>query len=468
MPTAAPSITPTAASGGAVTVAVPAEPATLDPFAAAGGAPATRDITRLVMPALWRSNAAGERAPWLLAAEPERIDARTIRVALREDAVWSDGKPITIEDLEHTRAHAIAEGTHGYDRIERIQSETPKRARIRFRDIAPDPLDLFSDGLGVLPAHIPVEQLHRAWPVSGGPFTLRRWRSGLDIQLDGNQRAWGGDAPLLDRIRIVFVPDAVGALELLERGEVDVLGPYLAPDWQRRLREVPGVEVSAATGQTWSVLVMNTERAPLSDRRVRRALAHAIDRRRIARGLVGPQGAGLDEAPPGGAGGFGVYGNPAQARALLDRAGWSGSPRRKGGSTLDPTVAFVGEDLTWVVVRAIQFQARQVGFDLQAVPLDTRQLWEEWLGSDEQRAAVLVLRDPPGVLRSSIGVRDGDPASNVSVLPLFAVSVVLGAVDGVAGVCASASPDGPFWNAHTWSLGEAAPGVCPTLVPSAA
>lgn len=468
-PTAAPSPTSSVPPepSGTVTVAIPSEPATLDPFAPGGGAPATRDLTRLMMPALWREDGSGARAPWLLAAEPEIVEATTIRITLRDDAVWSDGKPIVIADLEHTRAHAVANAVDGYDAIVSIEQETPKRALIVFTRRAPTPLTLFSAGLGVLPAHVPVEQLARTWPVSGGPFLLSAWRPGLDITLEPNMSAPDGP-PTLERLRFVFVPDATGALELLRRGEVDVLGPYLAPDWSRRVGETEGVTVSRALGQTWAALVLDRRRGPFSDQRVRRALAHSIDRGRIARGLVGDEGALLDAAPPGGIGGYDIYGDLDQARTLLTRAGWTGSPRRRNGATLDPTVAFVGEDLTWIVVRAIQFQARQAGFDLQAVPLDTEQLWGDWLFGDEQRAALLVLRDPPGGVRARLGIGRTGAAARAEAIPLFAVAVILAASERVGGVCASASADGPYWNAHAWIAGAGSEAACPTLLPAAA
>src|SRR5438270_8612682 len=132
-----PTTTVSGSPSGTLTIAYPAEPATLDPFAPAGDTPATRDIARMLMPGLYKVTPSGARARWLLASEPVESNGPpfSVTLALRDDATWSDGKPITVEDLRFTwqlAAHRqIARA--GYDQIARIVTLSPKRARIEFR-----------------------------------------------------------------------------------------------------------------------------------------------------------------------------------------------------------------------------------------------------------------------------------------------------------------------------------------------
>src|SRR5437867_4467875 len=238
--------------GGELVVAYPHEPATLNPFLAGGDAPATRDLVRSLMPSLYVVEPGGKRVPSLLDGEPEQVDTQEegspnrsiVRMTLRSDAVWSDGVPITAEDVRFTwqtimnkRWHGVAR--EGYDRIAKVIVDGPKVASLVFYG---RPFgrwqDLFSAGLGVLPKHVLIGKpfdtaLATSWPVSGGPFVLKSWTPGLQIVLQRNPRAWE-KVPSLDRSRVEFVPDVVTAFQLLERGQVDALVPYPGVEMQRR------------------------------------------------------------------------------------------------------------------------------------------------------------------------------------------------------------------------------------------
>ena len=471
---------------GAVTVAYPAEPATLDPFAFAGDTPATRDIARMLMPGLYSIQPSGARVRWLLASDPvvSQGPPFAVTVTLREDAVWSDGLPITVADLQFTWQRALRAPTarDGYDQISRIVAETSKRARIEFRRSFAQWQDLFSAGLGVLPAHAlgsarALASLSSGWPVSGGPFVLSSWHRGLDMTFTPNPHAWNG-RPKLRTLRIAFVPDDVGVLELFRRHSVDVLGPYEGADWARRARAVAGSRVSTDVGQTWMGIVLNTATSPLSDVRVRRAFVDSLDRPRIAAGLVQSQGSLLNGVPPSSSSPFATYGNVSRARATLQAAGWSGSPiRSKGHTKLTFTIAVPDSDgLAGIIARALTFQSVRAGIDAEAISLPVDELMRSWLTGSRFQAALLTWRDPPGGaararfdgsgsvprlndetlsagLLSNSGAAQARMASLLPVIPLSTLAVTLAWSARVRGPVANAEADGPFWNAQDWSAG---------------
>lgn len=500
---------PQPARGGELVVAYPHEPATLNPFVTGGDATATRDLVRPLMPALYRLGPAGQREPWLLESEPSGGDIGGtpwgVRVRLREDAVWSDGRPITATDLRFTWQAVIKSpkiaSRDGYDRLADVVVESSKTARLVFGEPFARWRDLFSAGLGVLPAHVLGKTdisaaLGTAWPVSGGPFVLAGRTAGLELVYERNPRAWGEDLPLLDRIRVVFVPDVITALELFRRGEVDVLGPYVSIEFARRAAAaVPGSTVSRDRGSTWAGLFLNVKTRELTDVRVRRALAFLLDRAIVVEGLVREMGGPLDSPSSGDVartdGSFARYAyDPTEAERLLDAAGWkrpSGNgTRRKGGRELSVTLAGVeSDDLSQRVLRAFNAQASGIGVDLNLVSMDFDQLNRDWLPGSRFEAAVLTLRDPPGGgLRTRFGVPETSNASRLSdkplvaafdaadrtldddaaavdgpslrlaslvpVIPLYVLEVVLAARPGVNGVSANASADGFLWNAEAW------------------
>lgn len=471
--------------GGEAIVAYPHEPPTLDPFARGGDAPATRDLARLLLPALYRTGPDGERIPWLLAREPAVSQGRRFRVTveLRPDAVWSDGRPITARDLRFTwRAAARSAAREGYDRIRTVRVRSARRATIEFDRPFARWRDLFSAGLGVLPERaLRGKDLRRALadgpPVSGGPFRLRKWTRGLELVFERNPRAWGG-VSRLDRIRVRFVPDAVTALQLFRRGDVDALAGYHGVDLSRHAAAVPGATLSRDGDGTVAALLLNTRARALRDARVRRALGLSLDRRRIAVGLVREEGERIDRLDPLRRALFPRRADATRARRLLD------------GRRPRLTIALARDDeLPGRVFRALLVQAGKTGFELTAVPLDPDRLWGEWLASSRMEAALVVWREPPaGSLRARFGSAFRPPrGSNYSgladraldralerldaapsaaraaaaarrladlapVVPLYAPAVTVAARAELRGVRANGGADGPLWNAGEWYL----------------
>ena len=486
-----PTTTATASPSGTLTIAYPAEPATLDPFAPAGDTPATRDIARLLMPGLYKVEPSGARERWLLASEPVESNGPpfSVTVALRDDATWSNGTPITVDDLRFTWQLAARRqiARAGYDQIARIVTLTPKRARIEFRAPFRRWRDLFSAGLGVLPAHAlstprRIASLSSSWPVSGGPFVLKAWHSGLDMIFEPNPHAWAG-TPHLQRLRVVFVPDSLGALTLFRDGAVDALAPYQAPDWVRGVTG-PGASVTTDTGETWMGIVMNTRSKLLGDVQIRHALADSLDRGLLVRGLVQGEGAALNAIPPSASSPFATYGNLGRARTTLSSDGWSGSGiRTKRGTKLSFTIAVADSDgLGQVLARAITYQAARAGIDVQAVSLPVDEIMSNWLTGSRFDVAILEWRDPPqGAVRARFasggtlpnvarwndqtlnrdlnaedaGAPDASQArlaAVLPVLPLATLAVSLASSVRAHGLIANAEADGPFWNAEQWSM----------------
>lgn len=426
---------PRPGGAGPITIAYPYEPPTLDPFTPDGRWLPTRDLVRLVMPSLFRTSSDGSTEPWLLARAPE-VDAdppRVVTVEIRDDATWSDGRPISSRDIRRTWRIARRAGMPLYRRITAIERRGPRSARIRFSSPEPRWRELFSAGLGLLPAHRVRTARQRArlaegWPVSGGPYVLDRWRAGLDMRFVPNERWWGERPPSFERIRIVFVPDATGALELLRQGRVDTLAGYHAPDWRRRVGEV--VQPPAWTaGTTWARLHLTTSRGPLASRAVRRALFAALDLRRIVRGLVQSEGTVLDAVR-------GHERNLRRARRLLERAGWRGDGiRSRDGVDLELTLAVATpDDLGFVVARAIKFQAEDAGIRLEIVPLDPHRMFGEWLNGRDLDAAFVIDRAPSPT----------EVPPSLDAIPLYRLILGFAGSPVVGALMPQAGPDGLF------------------------
>ncbi|MCA1824904.1 MAG: ABC transporter substrate-binding protein [Mycobacteriales bacterium] len=373
--------------GGGAVVAVAAEAVVFDPFVLAGDTPATSELTPLWLPGLWRVGPRGVRTPWLAAGSPlVSRDGRRVSVDLRADAKWSDGSRITAADVAATWRYARRAGgswRSAYDELSGVETPTPTRVVLVLRQPSVSWMRLFVAPTGVLPARrIPAATASRGYvpSVAGGPFVLATRTAGLGSTWRRTPAPWPGSDPALDRLDVRVVPDFTTARDLLARGAVDAVAPADAPHAAARLAG-PGVRTATdrSTGRT-TALVLRTDRGPLADVRVRRALALSFDRPAFSDVLLRDSGVVADDLVATGSPGYRSAfrrwrRDVARARQLLSDAGWrettADRPRRKGGRDLALTVAAASPaDLSDAVVRGLQLQARAVGVQLELAAAD--------------------------------------------------------------------------------------------------
>jgi peptide/nickel transport system substrate-binding protein len=140
----------------------------------------------------------------------------------------------------------------------------------------------------VLPRHLLGDKLgpgfqsadfHRC-PVGSGPFIFHEWVSGSHIIVRAN-REYYGTGPYLDEIVIRFIPDGNALLVQLEAGGIMAIDN--APnELLGMLSSVPGIAIHRNPALFNEHLDCNCERPALADRRVRRALAVAVDREELS------------------------------------------------------------------------------------------------------------------------------------------------------------------------------------------
>ncbi|MEB3329010.1 MAG: peptide ABC transporter substrate-binding protein [Candidatus Sericytochromatia bacterium] len=270
-------------------------------------------------------------------------DRMVVTWQLREGVTWHDGQPFTADDVKFTWEVIMHPKTRvtsrdGFDKIDRIEILGPHRIRLHFKQIyAPHDL-LFSGGGAILPRHVLERYLqdpngdsinqapfNRA-PIGTGPFKFKEWVSGDHIAMVANERYWRG-RPKLDALRMRIVPDENAAFTLLKSGELDLYQSASINQYEA-LRKLAHVRLEPTASLTWEHLDFNLGRPVFQDLRVRRAIAHAINKRQISEKIY--QGlyavAHSDLAPLSWAYNKGVEErypfDPARARALLDEAGW--------------------------------------------------------------------------------------------------------------------------------------------------
>ena len=318
-----------AAAGGAITIGIPLEPPNLDPSATS--AEATHDVLYAnVFEGLTRIAEDGHVVAALARDWTVSDDGLRYRFRLRAGVRFHDGTPFSAADVRFS-----------LDRARAADSRNPLRDLLQpvTRVVVEDELTLIIElrrpvaelltylGWGNLVVLSPASAAHAATdPVGTGPFRFREWRKGDAIVLVRNPDYWGAPA-LLDQVTFRVVPDATTALAALLAGDVDAFSNFTSPENLATLARDPRFTVVVGSTEGETLLAINNARAPFNDLRVRRALAHAIDRQAIIKGAMygygEPIGSHFPPHDPAYVDLTGRYPyDPGAARALLAEAGY--------------------------------------------------------------------------------------------------------------------------------------------------
>ncbi|MFN8614645.1 MAG: peptide ABC transporter substrate-binding protein [Vampirovibrionales bacterium] len=207
---------------------------------------------------------------------------------------------------------------------------------------------------------------------SNGPFVLTHWQHDNRIRLEPNPHYWLTKAQT--PIEMMMVPDANTSLALYETNQLDLIETTTSlPSVDvRRLRHHP--DAHQLPLYRLNYLGLNHRRGPLTQARVRQALALALNKPWIAQLLQGGQQPLNGLIPPGLAGyspHVGLAYNPQKARALLALAGY---PQGKGFPPL--TLAYRSGFDTRREMEIIQYQwQHQLGIRVHLQAMD----WKMYL-----------------------------------------------------------------------------------------
>ena len=275
-------------------------------------------------------------------------DKKTFTFMLDERAVWSDGTPITAQDVAWTW-EAIIEPTHitGSVKIGLQRFEPPAILDERTIQFTAKEIhwgNIWSiGGLTILPSHWWKEQdfnkVNYEFPVVSGPYKISKVRESISVLLEKRDDYWAAEDPRgegftnFDELEYFFFPERNLAFENFNAGNIDLYAVYTARTWasettseayQKNWIVKQGVENFSPKG--FQGFAMNLRREKFQDVRVRTALAHLLDRERMNATLMFNQYALTHSYFPD------LYpeGNPnalipfdvGKARELLAEAGW--------------------------------------------------------------------------------------------------------------------------------------------------
>ncbi len=250
-------------------------------------------------------------------------DGLTYTFTLREGAAFSDGSPITADDVVWSLNHALDPNTGGWtgpyllsniagsdEVVSGAATEVSGVQAVDARTVAitiKQPSAYFLSQLTFGPAKVvskaaaeaSADNLDQA-SVTSGAFAVQEWNRGQGLVLAPNANYWQ-PAAQVSRLNIVFNQDSETAYQRFRTGELDIMGGAQNPIPAARVPEVkdsPDFRTTNAFNLRY--VAFNNQLAPFNDVRVRQAFAHAVDKATLADVVLGGTVTAADRIlPPG-------------------------------------------------------------------------------------------------------------------------------------------------------------------------
>ena len=339
--------------------------------------------------------------PWL-ATSWERPDALTWVFHLRSDVRFHDGKAMTADDvawsLKSMKNGAILTAKGGaFADVMDVSVRDPLTVVVKTSK--PDESLLFnvSDGLfGVVENGAGRDEgLH---PMGTGPFRFLEQVQDKEVVIESNAAYWAG-APKIERVRFEVTPDNITVALEMRKGSADVESNVLTQDMVHALQGAPGLVVENGPGARVDYATFNVNDAALRDKRVRQAIACAIDKDALIAALWRGRAEKAETLLPRGHWAAANDSELAQyphdverAKQLLDAAGLKPD---KDGVRLQFTLKTSTDETTRLEAQAIQAQLREAGIALQLRPAEFGTFYSDitkgafqmymlrWIGSNE-------------------------------------------------------------------------------------
>jgi oligopeptide transport system substrate-binding protein len=265
--------------------------------------------------------------PQLAMAESYEVskDLKTYTFKLR-DAKWSNGDPVTAQDFEYAwkwaldpknqsqyayqlyyikNGQAFNEGKAKAEDVG-VKAIDDKTLQVTLENPTPYFLELTAF-YTYFPVNSKIAQKNPKWYAnagpdytSNGPFKMTSWEHNNKIVLEKNENYWDAKNVKLTKIDMVMVNDNNTELSMFNNGELDWAGMptgQLPTDSLPQLKKEGKLHIQPIAGVYW--YKFNTEKAPLNNVNIRKALAYAIDRKAIVKNVAkGEQIPAMAAVPP--------------------------------------------------------------------------------------------------------------------------------------------------------------------------
>jgi peptide/nickel transport system substrate-binding protein len=287
---------------------------------------------------------------WSLAAEVPTVspDGKTYTLKLKPTAKWSDGTPVTADDVIYfintvKNPAAGSPAISGFDKVDTLTKVDDHTVEIKMKQIfAPFLNSLVT---GIVPAHIlkdvPLKDLQKnpygidpAKTVTNGPWKWTEWTQGQHITLDADPNYWGEKKPHIAKIIYKQYADQNTEVQAIIKGDTQ-MSEAIPVTQVDAVKKIDNLSVILAPGPQYEYLGFNFKDAnfpdkysPFKGQKTRQAIAYAINRQGMVDNVLKGTGKPLNApflpgswADPGDAA-VNYDFNPEKAKQLLAEDGW--------------------------------------------------------------------------------------------------------------------------------------------------
>ncbi|MDE1874817.1 MAG: peptide ABC transporter substrate-binding protein [Patescibacteria group bacterium] len=392
------------ARGGSLVEGIVGTPRFVNPLLAVSDA--DRDLTELVYSGLLKDMPDGSVAPDLAESYNVSQNGLDYSVTIRSDARFSDGEPVTADDVLYTIQEA-QDPTLKSPRFVNWQGVTVEKTgtnSVVFHLKQPYAPFIENLTMGIMPAHIwktvTVDQIpfstRNADPIGSGPYEIAsviRSSDGIPTEfiLKANP-SYALGAPYIPTLYIKPFNDEQGMLAALENGTIESAS-NLSPESAKALASNQGVDIlSAPLTRIFGVFFNQNQNEILAHAEVRKALDMAIDKQAIVRDVLDGYGTAIDgPLPPtvaeklsaesaandatASSSALEASSSLAEAEAMLAKAGWKKDPvtgtyelvsgRGKNAATTTLSISLATADVPELVLAAKEIESDWTALGVQ-------------------------------------------------------------------------------------------------------
>lgn len=309
------------------------------------------EVIELVSSFLYKFDEKQELVPDLAVGQPVFSDDKlTMTIKIRTDAKFSDGKPVTADDIVFTYNISISPDYTGprkgtFEKVQKVEKVDDSTIKFTFKEPHAGYIDMLI--YNILPQHLlkdtPIKEMDKSPyyknPVGSGPYKLVEWKPSQYLTFVRNDNYYGGK-PAIEKITAKIIPDANAMMAQLQTGEINAVSvpaDNLAAIDQfaktsGKIKLQKDIPASIYMFAAW-----NLTNPLFQDKKVRQAMTMAIDRKAIVDNVAEGQGKVVhSQTSPT----FWSYTenvpkfeyNVEKAKQLLAEAGWKDT---NGDGTLD-------------------------------------------------------------------------------------------------------------------------------------
>lgn len=303
-----------------------------------------------------------------LATEAEWIDDNTIEIALVHNACFSDGTPVTAKDVKFTfdmaLTNPVGSNLTGLISTDIVDDYT---VRMNMKDYSNDYLmSLTYIPFGIQSKAAYDSAMEEPWLIGSGQYILDKWVAGEYSTFVKNEKYWGDNPGIAERITFKPILEASRRVEALQNGEIDVcIDPPV--NELELLKKSPNIVVYEKVGTRLFYFGVNCAKKPFDNKKLRQAIACSIDRHSVMQAAVKGKGTPQTTILNRGLWGFydGMHGfdyDVERAKKLLAEAGYA--------SGFDTTLTIANSSPYMAIAQVIKDNLKAIGINAEIKMLE--------------------------------------------------------------------------------------------------